>query len=419
MKPEPKARRLFVIDTVEDSRVPFLRGILTRSLQGAGMPFERAYQIANQVRDQLWTDAPLKIDGEEAEITARDLRLYVEKYLKAQAEPEVLKAYRSSGHPPRYVRVADQEGHLQPFSKALLTQTLETCALPPERSFAISTRIERSLLAKGRTALTSTELAELTYHYLLKHEGADAAHRYLVWLEYTHSGRPMILLFGGTTGCGKSTISSEIAHRLNIVRTQSTDMLREVMRLMIPPRLLPTLHESSYLAWKVMPSRAGEDLESNMIDGYLTQAEQVSVGIEGVLQRAEREQVSLILEGVHIYPGLQQRLVGKTGALVVPFILAVLKRKKLRKRLIGRGQQVSSRRSERYLENFDITWDLQTFLLSEADRYQVPIIPNDDQEETIRTIMENIMAVLVKEYRGDPEEVLGRVNAGADEETDA
>ena len=32
----------------------------------------------------------------------------------------------------------------------------------------------------------------------------------------------------------RSTISAEIAHRLDIVRTQSTDMLREVMRLMFP-----------------------------------------------------------------------------------------------------------------------------------------------------------------------------------------
>lgn len=415
MKPDPKGKKLFVLDTVEESRVPFLRGILTRSLQKAGMPFEQAYRAANRVRDRVWGSENLRVAGDVAYLTTQDLRTVVEAYLSAQGAGEVLERYRAGARLNRYVRVADQEGHYQPFSKALLGQTLETCALPPERSFAIATHIERDLLRSGRTDLTSTDLAELAYHYLLDHEDEEAAHRYLVWLEYSRSGRPMILLFGGTTGCGKSTISSEVAHRLNIVRTQSTDMLREVMRLMVPPRLLPTLHVSSYLAWQALP-RVGDE-EINMIDGYLTQSEQVSVGIEGVMQRAEREQVSLILEGVHIYPDLQHRLIEQNSAIVVPFILAVLKRKKLRKRLLGRGQQVASRRSERYLENFETIWDLQTYLLSEADRYQVPIIPNDDQEETIRLVMENIMEVLVREYRGRPEDVFGTLGAG--EEADA
>src|SRR5690606_15983451 len=42
-----------VIDPSEDSRVPFLRGILTRSLCQAGMRFSEAYTIANEVRNKL------------------------------------------------------------------------------------------------------------------------------------------------------------------------------------------------------------------------------------------------------------------------------------------------------------------------------------------------------------------------------
>ena len=42
-----------VIDAEGKNRVPFLRGILTRSLQDAGLPFESAYQTASEIRDQL------------------------------------------------------------------------------------------------------------------------------------------------------------------------------------------------------------------------------------------------------------------------------------------------------------------------------------------------------------------------------
>ena len=142
-----------------------------------------------------------------------------------------------------------------------------------------------------------------------------------------------------------------------------------------------------------------------MIDGYLTQAEQVGIGIEGVMKRAEREQVSLILEGVHIHPRLQTRLRSSSSAVVVPMILAVLKKKNLRLRLLGRSMRVPTRTSQRYAENFDSIWQLQSFILSEADRLQVPIITNEVKEETILSMMKAISDVLLEEYEGDPEKL--------------
>ncbi len=418
LKTDGKPPKLYVIDPAEESRVPYLRGILTRSLQGAGMPFEEAYKIANEVRERLWSDAEITLRENEADISADELKRVVADHLAKVGADTVRERYLHSKHAPIVIQVVDTEGNPHPYSKALLAQTLETCALPPERSYAITSQIERELIDTGCARLTSSEMTELTYRYLLEQEGKEAAHRYLVWIEFAHSGRPLILLVGGTTGCGKSTISSEVAHRLNIVRTQSTDMLREVMRLMVPRRLLPTLHTSSYNAWKVLPTHGAEGVpfERNMIDGYLTQAEQVGVGIEGVMKRAEREQVSLILEGVHVHPRLQKRLGDATSALVVPVILAVLKKKNLRNRLLGRSQKVPARTVQRYTENFDSIWQLQTFILSEADRLQVPIITNDEKEETIRSMMETISAALLLEYEGDPKKVFRKLaDAGVKE----
>jgi len=293
---------------------------------------------------------------------------------------------------------------LQPFSKGYLSQSLELCASSKERCFEISAAVEDYLKSSDQTELSSTELARITYKYLRENESSEAARRYLVSIEFSRSDRPLILLVGGTTGCGKSTISSELANRLNIVRTQSTDMLREVMRLMIPPRLSPVLHESTFNSWKVLPATEEHPvtLATHLVDGYLNQAEQVGVGIEGVLQRARRERVSLILEGVHINPAMQRRQMKKGDAFVVPVIIAALKRNHLRNRLKGRGQQISSRRSQRYLKHFDAIWQLQSYLLSEAENHQVPIIPNEDQEEAIRLIMDAIFDALSRVYTGDP-----------------
>ncbi len=388
---------IIVTDPVEQTRVPFLRGILTRSLQNVGLSFTEAYEIANQIRKNLNGDA---------ELTTDDLTAMVVDLLKEKNYEDALERYGKSP-PPMPIQIVDRGEQPQPFSKGRLSQSLEICAFPSGERYRITSAIEQQLLNDGAAEITSTELAAFTHRYLLEHEPPEMAQRYLVWVEFARSGKPLILLAGGTTGCGKSTVSSEIAHRLNIVRTQSTDMLREVMRLMIPERLLPALHVSSFNAWQTLPSSNENptSFETHFVDGYLTQAREVAVGIEGVIHRAEHEQLSLILEGIHVNPALQERLMHQTNAIVVPFILAVLKRKQLRKQLQGRGQQVASRRSERYLEHFDEIWEVQSFLLAEADRHQIPIIPNVEISETVRLVMETIADRLAQEYTGTPEVV--------------
>ncbi len=388
-----------VIDPTENTRVPFLRGILTRSLRDAGLPFNEAYDIANKVRNQL---------GPDAEVSTDELKQLVMKLLAKESFKDALQRYSQEPQPPPPILVADHSGHQQPFSKGRLAQSLEICAFPQEECYAITSDVERQLITESIKEISSTELAERTFHYLKKNEPAEMARRYLVWLEFVRSGRPMILLVGGTTGSGKSTISSEIAHRLDIVRTQSTDMLREVMRLLIPQRLLPELHASSFNAWETLPAHGDDALsfDRHFLDGYLTQAREVSVAIEGVFQRAISERISITVEGVHIFPALQKRLARQSDdAVVVPLLMAVLKRKQLRKQLQRRGLQVPPRGAERYLDHFDAIWELQSFLLSEADHHDIPIIPNVDLQETIRLVMETISEHLLPEYSGKPSAV--------------
>jgi 2-phosphoglycerate kinase len=45
--------KTIVIKEKENTRVPFLRGILTRSLLDAGLAFEDAFELATQARDEL------------------------------------------------------------------------------------------------------------------------------------------------------------------------------------------------------------------------------------------------------------------------------------------------------------------------------------------------------------------------------
>ncbi|MBL3527760.1 MAG: hypothetical protein JMN27_03470 [gamma proteobacterium endosymbiont of Lamellibrachia anaximandri] len=380
--------KVIIVDSSEGTRIPFLRGILTRSLSEAGLTFEQAYKLASNVRDDI---------SNESEVTTLSLRQRVSKLLKKMGFSEVLENYENSDRGRVTIQVKDHLGQTNPFSISDHQRCLESTGLSAEKSASISQEIYQQLIDEGRYKIDSNDLGMLTYTELKNNFGAEAARRYMVWVDYTHSGRPLVLLFGGTTGCGKSTIATEVAHRLGIVRTQSTDMLREVMRMMIPKRLLPILHTSSFNAWRLLPgqSEQTEGTESQMISGYLNQTELLSVPCEAVIQRALRERVSLILEGIHVHPSLVGKISDNSDAVIVPIMLAVIKPDQLKRQLSGRGISAPARgSSQKYLSEFDSIWSLQSFLLSESDLSGIPIINNDDKDKATNRIMRTIIDAL-------------------------
>lgn len=391
--------RPVVIDESEGTRVPFLRGILTHSLQQAGVPFERAYAIADEMRSQL---------DETGELTTEALRARVIEHL-ASFGPEVIHRYLG---PPTAasIQIRYSDGHESPFSRGHHRMSLVSCGLVPDEAATVALHIYQDLVGRGVTEIASSELRHLTYQRLLTDLGEDAGRQYLVWQEFRRSRRPLIVVLGGAVGSGKSTIAAQVAHRLEIVRTQSTDMLREVMRMMVPERLMPALHTSTFKAWQALPigDHGEREASSALIDGYLTQAELVSVACEAVIRRALRERVSLVLEGVHAHPRLLQALEEETGgdAIVVRVVLGVLKPRELKARIRGRGKREPDRRARRYLRYFDEIWDLQSFLLSEADQLGVPIVSNEELEDTVHQIMTILMSALLTQFTGTPDEVL-------------
>ncbi len=388
-----------VIDEEGGTRVPFLRGILTRSLQDAGISFEEAYKLSSEIRQEM---------NDEEVITTEELRKKVAGYLERDYSSNVIQRYLTPSGTAAQILVRDVTGQMAPFSRAQHQRCLESCGLVGEKSTAVTQKMYRHLVEKGITRVDASHLGYLTYRCLHQDPdlGPDIARRYMVWVDFQHSGRPLILLIGGTTGCGKSTVATELANRLEVVRTQSTDMLREVMRMMIPERLLPALHASSFAAGEALPNQTQTgDQEALLADGYRTQADYLSVPCEAVIQRALRERVSLILEGVHVQPGLLERIPTDTDAVVVPIMLAVLRPERLRKRIRGRGSQAPQRRAERYLVHFDRIWRLQSLLLSEADRAGVPIIANDNKERVIKEAMNSIIDKISQSCTANPRDV--------------
>jgi 2-phosphoglycerate kinase len=396
--------KTLVEDVDDNTKVPFLRGILIRSLQDAGLSFKEAYQLSTEIRGEI---------NDLSSITTTEVRRRVIEHLRRQKRNNVANRYAWHRSPLTFnIQVKQRDGSQRPFSRLEYQQGLETIGLDSDEALEIVTAVYKHLNDRYIDQIDSRHLGNLTYRYLRQSRklGPAVAQRWLIWRDHVNSGRPLIFLIGGTAGCGKSTVASLLASHLDIVRTQSTDMLREVMRTMLPKQLLPVLHTSSFAAWSALPGQLKTYTrvpEALLIHGYRTQADLLSVAIEAVIQRALRERVSLILEGVHIHPAFMEKLKSEKEAVVIPIMLGILKRKRLQRRISGRSTDVPQRRAERYLKHFDEIWHLQSYLLSEADRANIPIIDNNDRDKIFREVMRITIEILARDCKHSPRTVFG------------
>ncbi len=394
--------KTIVINNKQNEKVPFLRGILVRSLLDAGLSFDEAQTISKSIRDQL-------VDIKQ--ISSEDLQQRVAALLKNHVDNSVVEQYRFPSVLPSRIVVNSKSGSQMAFSRGRLVRSLQSAAIKTDKAENITELIYAQLIGVGISSISTDALGYITYQCLQQEIGDKTANRYLVWSEYQHGNKPLVLLIGGTVAAGKSTIATVLGHLLDIVRIQSTDMLREVMRMMVPNRLLPVLHVSSFNAWKTLPipDKEERDWDQLVAEGYQSQAELLTVPCEAILQRAIEESVPIIIEGVHVRPDLLERIPDDSDVIKVYVMLAVLSSKKLKTHLRGRGVEVPKRRADRYLDSFDSVWSLQSFLLSEADRYDVPIITAEDKKVSIYQVIQQVNLELSQHFHGAPKDVFGNV----------
>jgi 2-phosphoglycerate kinase len=175
---------------------------------------------------------------------------------------------------------------------------------------------------------------------------------------------PRLLILAGATGVGKSTAAREIATASGFSRILSTDAIREIMRTCIDVDEDPALHRSSF-------SR-GENGEP-VIDWQRT-CESVEPGISATIERARREGIDLLIEGVHIVPSDRLlRAWREGGGIAVGILMQVETEEKHREMLKSRDAH-SYRRADRYLAGFDRIRRIQDGLQERAKIASWPVV---------------------------------------------
>lgn len=383
--------RKFLIETASGEKNPFLRGVLVESLVRSGLPFEDAYLLAQTARTQL--------EG-KSKVTTDTLRQWVIAELQQRFGDARAGAYALGSSTDRQIMVRTST-ELAPFSAGLLARTIEACAIDRADALEAAKQTHDDLRKAGAEVVDTSDLRHIVERCLRQHCSASAADHFLAWQRFRASGLPLILLIGGVTGTGKSTLTTELAYKLNIVRTQSTDMVREIVRCYLPRDKIATLDYSSFDAWRGLPdnkSSADDVDQKQVIEGFISQFENVKHGLEATIQRAVKEVQDLIVDGVHILPARLDLDVARDQAIVVPLMLVVPNKKTLSKRLKHRAREQTQRPSSRYLEGLDQIWTLQSFLVAEAEDRDVPLIVNSDVDEALRELLMEISIKISRHF---------------------
>ena len=277
-----------------------------------------------------------------------------------------------------------------PYSKGLMAQTLMATGLAPEHAYVVAAAVERRLRRHGAAALTLADLHEIACEELGQLEGDTLIQRFRQWHKLRRLETPLIVLIGGATGVGKSTLATELAHRLGITRVIGTDMVRQTMRAFFAPELMPAIHTSSFDAAAAVRVPMPRDTDLTRV-GFIEQTKAISVGIEAIVQRGIDEGQQMVLEGVHLVPGFLDR--ARWGeAIVLEFILAVGDRNRHRGNFTVRDWETGGLRPlQRYAEHFAEIRRIQKYIVGRAEAQGVPVVDAPSLDESLSEVLGAIL----------------------------
>ncbi len=204
--------------------------------------------------------------------------------------------------------------------------------------------------------------------------------------------KPYVILIGSASGIGKSTIASELAKELGITHIIETDFIREIVRGIIGPEYAPALHKSSFDAYITL--RDKDRFEGNtegLIDaGFEEHATFVIPAIEKVIKIAVEDSEDVVIEGVHVVPGLIDTEKYKEDADIHFFILTV-DEEIHKERFVKRAMAI--KRGGIHLEYFKENRIINDYLVRQAKAHGIPVINNLDIDNTIKRMLSLIKEI--------------------------
>jgi 2-phosphoglycerate kinase len=271
-----------------------------------------------------------------------------------------------------------------PYSKGLMARALMATGVGAVSAYELARRIELDLDSRAALAVTLERVEELAVELLGEEGGRRAIRQLRRYRDFQELDLPIILLLGGATGTGKSTVATEAAYRLGITRVTSTDFIRQTMRAFFSSEFMPSIHYSSFEV-------AGRDADepNPLLNGFLDQTRNVLVGVRAAIDRAMQEGWSTVIEGVHLVPGMLPATI--EGALVVQCVLAIDDEDEHAAHFSKRDVDGGARAPAKYLRHLADIRTIQAHIVNRAHKHEVPVIDNEGIQQAVTAVIELVL----------------------------
>lgn len=293
--------------------------------------------------------------------------------------------------------VTVRDGNLElPFSEPILARTLITTGLPAQRALDVASQVRSTFESASVSASVDVDAVRVETVRVLATTGEHTVRRALQarwWLRT--SGQPVVIVVGGASGVGKSTVSRQAARVLGIQVVMSTDMVRAVLRGTLHPELIPALSESSFSAQRMFRSNLEGD---PLLVAFEQQASIVEQATMALARRALKEGLQLMINGVHVVPGLVR--VPPEWPLF-GYVLTVPDQPEHERRFTARAS--STRGAEHYLARMRAIRQLDDYIVGHSRRVGIPVIESRTFEQTVNDLVGAIATDLEHRFGLDPD----------------
>jgi 2-phosphoglycerate kinase len=172
------------------------------------------------------------------------------------------------------------------------------------------------------------------------------------------------------------------------------------MRSVVASGLVPSIHRSSFepdanrrftdAADTTCPQPPPTE-QQETIGALVEQVRHVAVAVDAVLERAVQENLSTILEGVHLIPGLFERFAAENRVQFLHVVVHLESETEHRDRFVSRGRATQGRPGERYLRNFSAIRTIQSYLVERATACGLPCINNSRIDDTVDAVLGHVL----------------------------
>jgi len=285
------------------------------------------------------------------------------------------------------VVISDKKSGL-PFSRGILASSIAVAGLEMMVAHKIASDVQDYFIDNNIRTITLEELRSLAFRFIKDEAGLNNAEKYLLWQSVGKLHKPTIILVGGATGVGKSTVATLLASRLNITRVASTDAIREVMRASVSEKLIRPLRGSSYSAYKnlTLPPTGVEPV----ILGFREQVLAVNVGIEAIIKRSVEEKTDIVIEGAHVVPGYLDTARYDDKAIIISMLIAVPDKNVHKEHFAKRTVETQ--------EHLDKILMIQDYLEDLAAKNNVSIIQNYNLDNTVKKALELVFRTVKDQF---------------------